>query len=78
LGYALTKFGFEPAPMTLGFVLGRMMEENLRQALIISQGSFTTFVQRPISAGLLVVAAILLVIALLPAIRRSRDRVFVE
>jgi putative tricarboxylic transport membrane protein len=78
LGYALTKFGFEPAPMTLGFVLGRMMEENLRQALIISQGRFTTFVERPISAGLLVAAAILLVIALLPAIRKSRDRVFVE
>ena len=78
LGYALTKFGFEPAPMTLGFVLGRMMEENLRQALIISHGRFMTFVERPISAGLLVVAVVLLVIALLPAIRKSRDRVFVE
>jgi putative tricarboxylic transport membrane protein len=77
-GYALGKFGFEAAPMTLGFVLGRMMEENLRQALIISQGRFTTFVERPLSAVLLAVAAVLLAIALLPAIRTSREKAFVE
>jgi putative tricarboxylic transport membrane protein len=64
--------------MTLGFVLGRMMEENLRQALIISQGRFTTFIERPLSAFLLAVAAVLLVIALSPAIKRSREKAFVE
>jgi len=77
-GYMLIKFGFEPAPMLLGFVLGRLMEENLRRALIISRGSLETFIERPISAGLLAVAAILLVIALLPSIRKGRDEVFTE
>ena len=52
-GYGLTKFGFEPAPLTLGFVLGRMMEENLRQALMISRGNPMTFVERPIAAILI-------------------------
>jgi putative tricarboxylic transport membrane protein len=78
IGYAFIKFGFEPAPLLLGFVLGRLMEENLRRALIISRGDMMTFLERPVSAGLLAVAAILLVIALLPTIRKSRDEVFVE
>ena len=78
VGYVLIKFGFEPAPLLLGFVLGKLMEENLRRALIISRGSMETFIERPISAGLLAVAAILLVIALLPSIRKGRDEVFVE
>ncbi|QRM28707.1 tripartite tricarboxylate transporter permease [Microvirga sp. VF16] len=78
VGYVLIKFGFEPAPMLLGFVLGKLMEENLRRALIISRGSLETFIERPISAGLLAVAAILLVIALLPSIRKGRDEVFTE
>jgi putative tricarboxylic transport membrane protein len=77
-GYALLKFGFEPAPMLLGFVLGKLMEEKLRQAMILSRGSFSTFVERPLSAGLLVVAVIMLLIALMPAIRRRRDEVFTE
>src|ERR1700741_4521027 len=47
-GYALVKFGFEPAPLLLGFVLGRLMEEKLRQALVISRGRFKTFVDRPL------------------------------
>jgi putative tricarboxylic transport membrane protein len=78
VGYMLIKFGFEPAPMLLGFVLGKLMEENLRRALIISRGDMMTFIDRPISAGLLAVAAILLVIALLPSIRKGRDEVFTE
>jgi putative tricarboxylic transport membrane protein len=78
VGYALIKFGFEPAPLLLGFVLGKLMEENLRRALIISRGDMMTFIERPISAGLLFVALALLVIALLPTIRQSRDEVFVE
>lgn len=78
IGYTLIKFGFEPAPMLLGFVLGRLMEEKLRQALGISRGDFMTFVERPISAGLLLVAFALIVIALLPSIRKNRDEVFTE
>jgi putative tricarboxylic transport membrane protein len=78
VGYVLFKLGFEPAPMLLGFVLGKLMEEKLRQALILSRGSFSTFIDRPLSAGLLAVAAVLLVIALLPSIRKSRDEVFVD
>ena len=77
-GYALMKFGFEPAPLLLGFVLGRLMEEKLRQALVISRGSFMTFIERPLSAGLLVLALILVVVAILPSIRQSREQVFKE
>lgn len=78
VGYLLIKFGFEPAPMLLGFVLGKLMEENLRRSLILSRGSLTTFVTEPISAGLLVLSLTLLIMALLPNIRRGRDEVFVE
>ncbi|MCX7327884.1 MAG: tripartite tricarboxylate transporter permease [Hyphomicrobiales bacterium] len=77
-GYALIKFGFEPAPLLLGYVLGRLLEEKMRQALIISRGSFMTFVERPISAGLLAVAVVVLVVALLPSISKKRNVVFTE
>ncbi|HSE78712.1 MAG TPA: tripartite tricarboxylate transporter permease [Alphaproteobacteria bacterium] len=77
-GYALIKFGFEPAPMLLGFVLGRLMEEKFRQALVLSRGNFMTFIDRPVSAGLLLVALIVLVIAVTPAIRRRREEAFQE
>jgi len=78
VGYILIKFGFEPAPLLLGFVLGKLLEENLRRALILSRGSLETFIERPISAVLLAIAAILLILALLPSIRKGRDEVFVE
>jgi putative tricarboxylic transport membrane protein len=78
VGYLLIKLGFEPAPMLLGFVLGKLMEEKMRQALIISRGSFMTFVERPISAGLLIVAVVVLVIAVLPSMSKKRDEVFTE
>ncbi|MBX9740150.1 MAG: tripartite tricarboxylate transporter permease [Beijerinckiaceae bacterium] len=78
VGYTLLKFGFEPAPMLLGFVLGKLMEEKLRQALILSRGSFMTFVERPVSGVLLAIAVLMLIIALLPSIRKGRDEVFVE
>jgi putative tricarboxylic transport membrane protein len=78
LGYWLIKHDFEPAPMLLGFVLGPLMEENLRRAMLIARGDATTFLTRPISAGLLAVAAILLIIAVLPSIRGKREEVFVE
>ena len=64
--------------MLLGFVLGQLMEENLRRALIISRGNMMTFLEHPVSAGLLVVALLLLVLALLPAISKGREEVFVE
>jgi putative tricarboxylic transport membrane protein len=75
-GYFLFKFGFEPAPLLLGFVLGRLMEEKLRQALVISRGSFMTFIERPLSASLLLLALVLIVIAVLPSIRAGREGVF--
>jgi putative tricarboxylic transport membrane protein len=78
VGYVLIKLDFEPAPLLLGFVLGRLMEEKLRQALVISRGSFMTFVDRPLSAGLLVLSLILVVVAILPSIRQSREQVFKE
>jgi putative tricarboxylic transport membrane protein len=78
VGYMLMKFGFEPAPLLLGFVLGKLMEENLRRALIISRGEITTFISHPVSAALLLVAAVVLLIALLPSVSKGRDEVFVE
>ena len=76
VGYVLIKLGYEPAPLLLGFVLGKLMEEKLRQSLILSRGSFATFIDRPISAGLLAVAAIMLIVALLPSINRKREVAF--
>ncbi|AWM88153.1 tripartite tricarboxylate transporter permease [Microvirga sp. 17 mud 1-3] len=78
VGYLLIKFGFEPAPMLLGFVLGKLLEENLRRALILSRGSLETFIDRPVSGVLLLVAVVMLVVALLPSIRKGRDEVFTE
>ena len=77
-GYWLVKHDFEPAPLVLAFVLGPLMEENLRRAMVLARGDATVFVTRPISAGLIAVATALLVIALLPMIRKRRDEVFVE
>ena len=78
IGYWLVKHDFEPAPMLLGFVLGPLMEENLRRAMLIARGDATVFFTRPISAVLLSTAIVLLVIAALPKMRRRRDEVFVE
>src|SRR6184192_356021 len=78
IGYWLTKHDFEPAPLLLAFVLGPLMEENLRRAMLIARGDATVFFTRPISGGLLSTAILLLIIAALPKIRRRRDEVFVE
>src|SRR3954465_3378224 len=78
VGYWLSKHAFEPAPMLLGFVLGPLMEENLRRAMLIARGDPSTFFTRPISGGLLILAMILLTLAVLPMIRKKRDEVFVE
>jgi putative tricarboxylic transport membrane protein len=78
IGYWMAKHDFEPAPLVLGLVLGPLMEENLRRAILISHGNATVFFTRPISAALLSVAAALLIVAALPAIRKKRDVVFVD
>ena len=78
VGWVLLKLDFETAPLLLGFVLGRLMEENLRRALAISRGELATFVQRPLSAVLLAVAVLVLVVAVLPTVRRGRKEVFTE
>jgi TctA family transporter len=78
LGYALLKLGFEPAPMLLGFVLGPLMEENLRRALAVSRGDASVFFTRPISATLLAVSLLLLLAVLMPKVGRIRGDAFRE
>ena len=73
LGYGFAKFGMEPAPLLLGFVLGPMMEEHLRRAMLLSRGDPMTFLERPISATLLALGAIALALMLLPSVRRGKD-----
>jgi len=78
VGYTFIKLGCEPAPLLLGLILGPMMEENLRRALLLSRGEWSVFVSRPISAGLLVAAVLLMIIVLMPSIRSKREEAFVE
>ena len=78
IGYIFHKVGAEPAPLLLGLILGPMMEENLRRALLLSRGDWSVFVTRPISAGLLAGAVLLLVIVLLPAVKSKREEAFIE
>ena len=78
LGYVFRKLACEPAPMMLGFILGPMMEEYLRRALLITKGDATVFVTRPISLTLLAVSAIALVGVLLPTLQSKREEVFQE
>jgi putative tricarboxylic transport membrane protein len=78
LGYIFAKLGCEPAPLLLGFILGPMLEENLRRALVLSRGDFTVFFTRPISLTLLLMAAALLILIVAPTIRRKREEVFAE
>jgi putative tricarboxylic transport membrane protein len=78
LGYVFIKLGCEPAPLMLGFILGPMMEENLRRTMLLSFGDPTIFFTRPLSAVLLLMAAALVVIVALPAISKKRETVFVE
>src|SRR5688500_3410778 len=78
VGYALIKLDFEPAPLLLGFVLGPMLEENLRRAMLLSRGSPSVFVTHPLSLGLLLVAAALLVIVVMPNIRAKREEAVSE
>jgi putative tricarboxylic transport membrane protein len=77
-GYVCLKLDCEPAPLILGFVLGPMMEENLRRALLISRGDPMVFVQEPISLGFLIASAVLLVVVAAPAIRAKREEALQE
>jgi putative tricarboxylic transport membrane protein len=78
LGIFFHKVGAEPAPFVLGFILGPLMEENFRRAMYLSRGDALIFLQRPISAFLLVLALGLLVILVLPAVQAKREEVFRE
>jgi TctA family transporter len=78
VGYLFYKLSCEPAPLLLGFILGPMMEENLRRALLLSRGDWGTFFVRPLSAGLLIAAALMIVIVLLPSIKNKREEAFQE
>ena len=78
LGYVFVKLECEPAPLILGFILGPLMEENLRRAMLLSRGDPLVFFQRPISATMLAIAAFLLVITLAPTVRKKREEAFVE
>ena len=76
IGYIFYKLNCEPAPLLLGFILGPMMEENLRRALLLSRGDWTTFMSRPLSAGLLIAALLMIVVVMLPSIRNKREEAF--
>jgi putative tricarboxylic transport membrane protein len=78
VGYVFYKLGCEPAPLLLGFILGPMMEENLRRALLLSRGDWSAFVTRPLSAGLLAAAALMIVVVMLPSIKKKREVAFTE
>jgi TctA family transporter len=78
IGYAFRKLDCEPAPLLLGLVLGPMLEENFRRAMVLSGGDWSIFVERPISLGFLVLAAGLLVAVALPKIRARREEAFRE
>lgn len=76
LGYIFKKLDCEPAPLVLGFILGPLMEENLRRAMSLSNGDWTVFITRPISSGILLAAALLMLLLIAPAVRHKREEVF--
>jgi TctA family transporter len=78
LGYLFFKLRCEPAPLILGFILGPMMEENLRRAMLLSRGDPTVFFTRPLSLGLLLMAVALIVVVALPQIQSTREKAFQE
>jgi TctA family transporter len=78
IGYLFIKLGTEPAPLLLGFILGPMMEEYLRRALLLSRGDWSVFLTRPLSASLLAGAVLLLVVVLMPSVKSKREEAFVD
>jgi TctA family transporter len=77
-GYLLLKLDFDPAPLILGFILGPMMETNLRRSMIMWQGDLMVFLYRPISLALLLLALLLLVVLAFPAFRSKRESALAE
>jgi TctA family transporter len=77
-GYVLYKVGCEPAPLVLGFILGPVMEENLRRSLVISRGDPMVFLERPISAVLLAMTVAVILLIVLPQFRKTREEAFQE
>ena len=78
VGYIFYKLSCEAAPLLLGFILGPMMEENLRRALLLSRGDWATFATRPLSAALLLAALAMIVVVSLPSIKNKREEAFQE
>ncbi len=78
LGYLMRKFGYEAAPLVLAFVLGPMLENNLRKSLILSRGDFWIFFERPISVACLLIAFAMLAVALLPNLSKKREAIALE
>lgn len=78
VGFMLHRLRCEPAPLLLGFILGPLLEENLRRSLLLSKGDFGIFVDRPISLALLLLAAALLISTMLPSLRKKREEAFAE
>jgi TctA family transporter len=78
LGYLLIKLGCEPAPLLLAMVLGPMMEDELRRGMTINRGDPTVFFRSPFSCAMLILAALLLVAVVLPAVRSKREEAFQE
>lgn len=78
MGYVFVKIGCEPAPLLLGFILGPLLEEYFRRALIMSHGDLSVFVRNPISGTIIAMAAVLLLIVVLPSIRKKREEAFQE
>jgi putative tricarboxylic transport membrane protein len=76
LGYLLVRFGCEPAPLVLGFILGPLMEENLRRSLVMSRGDPLIFIERPISVVLLAMSLLVVALVVLPQFRSTRERAF--
>jgi len=77
-GYVLVRFGCEPAPLILGFILGPLMEENLRRSMMLSRGDPMIFLERPISASLLGITVLIIAMILLPSFRKTREEAFKE
>lgn len=75
VGYLMKKFEYEGAPLVLAFVLGPMMENNLRKSLIMSQGDFSIFFTRPLAAISLIISIVLLLFPLIPWLRRKREEI---
>ena len=75
-GYLLMKFGCEPAPLVLGFILGPLMEENFRRSMVLSRGDPLIFIFRPISLTLLAMAAVIVLLVVLPQFQKTREQAF--